>query len=123
MRQIRYAAKKFKQSLPSPMKLPNIGKPATPTNNRAAAKLRISLGLAAAGGSLAAGLCFGAAKADILFTTNAGRNGHNGNIFDISANKSITITGFYQNFFSSGLHNFAAYYRLGTAVSTNSNTP
>ena len=91
--------------------------------NRVAENLAITFRLILTGGALVTGLCFGAAKADILFTTNAGGNIQNGNIFDISANKSITITGFYQNFRSSGLHNFAAYYRLGTAVSTNSNTP
>ena len=51
------------------MKPPNIGKPSTPTNNRVAANLRISLGLVAAGGSLAAGLCIGAAKADTSINT------------------------------------------------------
>ena len=64
------------------MKLNNTGKPATPTNNRVAAKLRISLGLVAAGGSLAAGLCIGAAKADTTINTiNPTINPWNGSSF------------------------------------------
>ena len=51
------------------MKLPNIGKPSTPTNNSGAANPRISLGLVAAGCSLTAGLCIGAAKADTSINT------------------------------------------------------
>ena len=75
------------------MKLPNTGKPATPTNNRAAAKLRISLGLAAAGGSLAAGLCIGAAKADTTINTiNPTINPWNGSSFIGSWGGTVTPT-------------------------------
>ena len=91
--------------------------------NRLAENLAIPFRLILTGGALVAGLCFGAAKADILFTTDVGGNSQNGNIFDISAEKSITINGFYQNFQETGMHNFEAYYRLGTAVGTTSSTP
>ena len=99
------------------------GNPSKTLINRLAENLAIPFRLILTGGALVTGLCFGAAKADILFTTDVGGNSQNGNIFDISAKKSITINGFYQNFQQTGMHNFEAYYRLGTAVGTTSSTP
>ena len=65
------------------------------------------------------------ALSDTLYTTSVGGNSQNGNIFNISATKSLIITGFYQNFVDQGngaLRNYSAYYRLGSSTGTTPTT-
>ena len=69
---------------------------------------------------------------DTLYTTNAGGNSQDGNIFNIKATQNpISINGFYQNFRSTssggtdrtGPRNYAVYYRAGSVEGLNSMSP
>jgi uncharacterized protein with beta-barrel porin domain len=65
------------------------------------------------------------ALSDTLYTTSVGGNSQDGNIFNISATKSLIITGFYQNFAgqaNGALRNYSAYYRLGSSTGTTPTT-
>ena len=58
-------------------------------------------------------LGFSTAYADSLTTTYAGGNGHNGNMFEITAINTVTITSFDGNQ-DAGTDNWLIYYKTGT---------
>jgi len=67
---------------------------------------------------LLTGLSFASARATTLTTGYAGGNNQSGNIFDITASNSITITGFEQNFYTGPATDFEIWYRPGGVQGT-----